>query len=890
MIGRAGALRRLRAVIDLAELHTSDLPAVALVAGEAGIGKTRLLREMVASLPSDVAVFSALAEPGSLGRPFDVARQLAPADADDPVAGALDVIGQAAQRGRVALVVEDVHWIDADSVSLLDHVARQPWSNVVLFATYRPSDLSRGAPGGDLVLRLERRNEVEQFRLDRLDRNEVAAMMTAVAARPVSSAAVEAVYRRSGGVPFVVEELLRCCGPEACSDDIVSAQLPWSLEEAVRQQLTGLTQSERAIIESLAVFGQPGGFEVLTDLTGFEERELLGHLRGLVERGVLVEPRDDRLWFGHALVAESVTNQLLGRERRRLHERCFDTLSRIAPEDYAALAMHASGAGRFDEIIAIARTGARAYLDRGSSFQALRLACQGLAECDDQPDLLAVATEAAWRLDFLEEALVHATNWREVAATTVDRIESTRFIARLHHEQGHDPECRAVLAELIELAESLTDPGEQARAEAGVAQLLMLLGDEAAAGWADRAIEHGTAAGDEHVVVQAKVEKASVHINGVRGDVALADLREAAEAARVLGDGVLLSRALNNSMELLPAYGEENKRMRELLRSTAAAIGFDKLGHLNALWWDASAAEAEGDLASYRRLIEEWASWSAAPKNGPSVALAVLAYEEGRVADGVALIEAVVSRQGDQWKHAVSLTRLALAVLERRPDAGRTAFEQFLAAGSVDDGWSTLGAVLELVAGALALDITPEEIRRRVLDELLVRHAARDTMAAWAEGLLASAEGRPGDAVAAFRATLGASENAVRKPIEASLRLAFAQALLASGDRVGALAECRIAREQLARWPGWRRDKVDAMLVRLEGSGTRHHDGALTARESEVAALIAEGLTNGQLAERLFISPKTAAVHVSNILAKLGLAGRAEIAAWAVRRELPIAG
>ena len=93
----------------------------------------------------------------------------------------------------------------------------------------------------------------------------------------------------------------------------------------------------------------------------------------------------------------------------------------------------------------------------------------------------------------------------------------------------------------------------------------------------------------------------------------------------------------------------------------------------------------------------------------------------------------------------------------------------------------------------------------------------------------------------------------------------------------------------LERWPGWRRDRADALLARIEGSSARSQ-GELTARESEVAALIAVGLTNGQLAERLFISPKTAAVHVSNILAKLSLSSRAEIAAWAVRHDLPIAG
>ena len=113
------------------------------------------------------------------------------------------------------------------------------------------------------------------------------------------------------------------------------------------------------------------------------------------------------------------------------------------------------------------------------------------------------------------------------------------------------------------------------------------------------------------------------------------------------------------------------------------------------------------------------------------------------------------------------------------------------------------------------------------------------------------------------------------------MRTAMASALLASGDRTAALAAAHTALDELVRWPGWRRDRADALIRRLEGSG--RSDGELTPREREVAALIAEGLTNSQLAERLFISPRTAAVHVSNILMKLGLSGRAEVAAWAVR-------
>jgi DNA-binding NarL/FixJ family response regulator len=894
MIGRAGALDRLRGVIELADVHSSDLPTIALIGGEAGIGKTRLLREMLSTLPRDVTVFSAIAEPRSLDRSFDVASQLVPTDEpESPESSgraALAAISAATRNGRVAIVIEDIHWIDAESVGVIDSIARQPWPNVVIFATYRPSDLSRGAPGGDLVLRLERRNEVEQFRLDRLDRNEVGALMSAINGRLVSSAAVEAVYRRSGGVPFVVEELMRCAGPEACSEDIVSAQLPWSLEEAVRQQLAGLSSHERAIVEVLAVFGQPASFDVLAAISGYDERDLLSHLRGLVERGVIEEIRNDRLWFGHALVAESVTQQLLGRERRRLHEACFDTIAQIAPDDYAALAHHASGAGRYDEIVAIAKVGARAYLERGASFPALRLACEGLAEDPNEPDLLAVATEAAWRLDFLPEALVHAKSWLAVAPTVSQRIDAMRLVARIHHELSEYDDSYAHTEQIMALAQQLPEGVDLARAEAAVAQMLMLGNQHEAIDWAERAIGHAEAHGDRVILVQAKIEWASAMSQFSERSIAVAALREAADEARRLGDGVQLSRALNNTIELLPPLSEESRAVRDELRDTASAHGLDKLGTLTIMWWDAKAAFAMADLPATRRLVDEFVAWtSARPKASMfRVELAAIAAEEGRVADAMALLaDKTIPSPCD--KIEINVQRLNVAAIGRQFEDGRNYFDCLIKSEDLADSWFATGDVLNAVASALELGISPTEIRERLIDASLANHPAHAALATHAEGLLALAEGRTADAVEALSLTVAVAPDIVIRPIEGSLRLALAQAHLAEGNRIEALGQARLSRDVLSRWPGWRRDRAEAMVARLEGSNLRAV-GDLTARESEVANLIAEGLTNGQLAERLFISPKTAAVHVSNILAKLGLSSRTEIAAWAIRRELPVAG
>ncbi|MDO8364172.1 MAG: LuxR C-terminal-related transcriptional regulator [Actinomycetota bacterium] len=887
MIGRHPALSRLLGLVEAAEVRCSDGPEIVLVSGEAGIGKTRLLREFIECLPADVTVLTAQARPGSMGRPFDVVGQLGPAG-DNSAATARSVLEAAVAAGRTLLVVEDLHWADADSVHFLEQVCMLPWPQLVIVGTYRGNDLSRKAPGGELVLRLERQHNVEQIRLERLDRVEVAALVTAIGNATPSSAAVEAVYRRSGGIPFVVEELLRCCGPDACIDDLKTAQLPWSLDEAVRQQLGGLPADERRVVDALAVFGDPAPFELLLEVCELTDDRLLPALRSLVAQGLVIEPEDDTFWFGHALVADAVQQQLLGRERRRLHERSFTALRALAEPDHAALARHALGAGQFELIPGIAREGARRYLDRGASFQALRLAGEALSEAPNDPELLAVATDAAWRLEFGREALAYAQQWNTHAVTDLERVESLRFIARLHHETNHAEQRDATVGLLEALSDTLPAGLARGRCVGAVAQLHMLAGRGAeAVQWADRALADARRGGDEWLEAQASVERASALEHLAPQEDCEQALLNARLLARQVGDSVLECRALNNFLAIVTPHGSMGAWARTELADASARCGLDKLGAGMLALWEAEAALASGDMRAMRRAVAE-AGQQWRPESGEYCHqrshLADLRLEEGLIADALEAVREMEAGLADRRGLEANEFRVHLvaAALEGRRAEAERVFTAIVASPPVADKTHSLWFMLETVQAALQSGIPSARVRAEFVDGWAKAHKSHDFLARHAEGMLLLAEGDATGAAAALAAVLTEPDPALYVPSLASLRTVRASALLAVGDRAGALTVARQAAADLKDWPGWRRDRVEALVRRLEGSGARA-DGELTAREREVAALIAEGLTNSQLAERLFISPKTAAVHVSNILMKLGLSGRAEIAAWAVR-------
>jgi DNA-binding CsgD family transcriptional regulator len=271
----------------------------------------------------------------------------------------------------------------------------------------------------------------------------------------------------------------------------------------------------------------------------------------------------------------------------------------------------------------------------------------------------------------------------------------------------------------------------------------------------------------------------------------------------------------------------------------------------------AELATESCDFGAADRLLDATAEWSeGAAKHAALRLLRIVVDPGGRnmgagADEAVSLLSAASSRQ---IRDAANLAANAMSEALRRgmrPDAARTALDVLSDWDEKDTQHVDPGWVLHLRAA------------------------------------LAESEGDTAAALDGFRAALTSA--GFRRPPAAlaSAHLGIARLLLAADppDTEEAQREAEIALALLERWPGWRRDDAVALLGRLRPRGRPKPSGALTDREREVADLVAEGLSNGEIAKRLYLSPKTASVHVSNILRKLGMSSRAEVAAWVARSE-----
>jgi DNA-binding CsgD family transcriptional regulator len=907
MVGRAPELGR------LARLLGTGQPAIALVGGEAGVGKTRLLQEVVARVPAGTCVLVGQADSGALGRPFELLLDAVDGKADDHadlVAEITDPAKPAEERVRAGLalvrritndapaliVFDDLHWADSESVALFERLAEPDGGNLLLVGTYRPDRLSRRHPVAELLPRLERRHSVTHIRLDRLTPSDVSAFLAAVYGRPPSFRVVEALHARTGGNPFFLEELLAAAG-DADLDALCSQPLPWSLAEVVRAQLDDLDPEQRRIVEAASVLGRKVPFDLLATVTRTTEDELIDVLRDLVNQGLMLESDEDVFSFRHALAREAIEGEMLGRERRRLHEAALVALREAGDADMAAIARHAQGAGRYGDMVDAARQGAVHYLSLGSSYQALNLAELGLEEADDDIDLLCVAARAAWLAGLVDDSQAHAEQWLAVARRHEDlEAESAalRLIVRLRWDAGDSDGHLAAAQRVKEVIPRLGECEEQGRAMAAVAQAYMLEGDQdEAVAWSDRAIGVADALDLPDVRVAALVEKGSAlmgRASTVREGLAL--LEEVADEAERLGEDVIAARALHNQIrsDVSRPNLPRARQILERMRMSAERAGFDSMAGASYAQGMADLAEWEGDLPRAIAYLEDGRSrdrGAIAGNRGGSFH----AHEGGLALEigDLDRADAVIREVGHTHSKALWLRGLVFHVACRRGDlpAARVALRALLDAVPPDG--ADVRLVHDVSCAAFAAGLTAAEMAPLFAHLRLYETEPLEPDNSWHRLLRAQAleaEHRIEEAAPLYLEAAGMGLEDMPAAARGTALVSAARCLALLGRTHEAREAAAEAEVLLARWSGWRRDELDAVLRRLGGGDTPSGPESLTPREREVVALLADGLSNAELAERLYISRKTAAVHVSNILAKLGMTSRAEIAAFAVREGM----
>ncbi|WP_020013923.1 helix-turn-helix transcriptional regulator [Promicromonospora sukumoe] len=940
LVGRAPELGALEAA--LADVRSGGSRTV-VVGGEAGIGKTRLLDELVSRAGDVTVVAGQCADEGSGPLPYAALVGLlngvvratgheAVVAAAGPSAGALSALapqlvapapgagadrvpevltdlltGLAGER-PVVVVIEDLHWSDDVTRAVALRLARTAPPGLLLLLTYRSDDVGRAHPLRVVLAELDRARLTTRVELTRLGETEVHEMARDLLDVGLDAEQLADLADRSEGVPFYVEELVGFLGTE----------LPDSLRDILLLRYWNLSREARSLCRVVAAAGPRVWYDVLDDVladpsTGPGQRtpgaDAEEAVREAVEAQVVVVTEVGYA-FRHALVQEAVYAELLPGERHRLHAAYARALERAlvrrahSVAKLSRIADHWWRAGMPDKALAAAVAGHRKAAEGAASSTAVTLGERALELWDQVPDAEAVA------------GLPHHELLRTVAESLRGATRTARALAVAHEAvdewPADDPAGLAGMLSdaaliaghagsdegpaLIERALALAEPG---RDDDVRGLLLMLRARRAMLGGRPReAIEAATAAHDA-ASATGDTEVMSVTLN-LRGlsRVQLGDTGGFAEidaGREVAGDNWHgLSRYYVNGSDARLVVGDWARAAEIAEEGTGAARRHGSS--------DSTRLMIEGNLAEAQIGRGDWAEAAAwyertIPLIHDSVYSAYLSERrawlmmwQGRVEQA----QAEARRRATSWEQfgrleeqirsRTSVTQAELALLRDEP---AEALERMSVVVAPDHPRMPAYDLQQLAAAAQAiarLRAAGQDVDDAPYRAALAECAHWPTYPLWAALFEAELGTGPWTAVADLPGP---------GPVHLRPYALYREGarLLDAADRAGARAALGAAVVDA--------EKIGAGLVVGQAQGLIDRAGlvdgaagappsgagtdALTARERQVLALVAEGLTNGQIAERLFISAKTVSVHVSAILRKLGVATRTEAALRGVR-------
>jgi DNA-binding NarL/FixJ family response regulator/Tfp pilus assembly protein PilF len=953
LVGREAELSALVAALDSA---VAGEPAVVLLGGEAGVGKTRLVEE-AASRARDAGarvLTGGCVELGGEGLPFmplaDALRALMrvtpPEQLDDFVGPArlqlarlvpeldphtapdasppgkgetarllelvLGVIQRIADDAPLMLVIEDLHSADRstlDLVTLLVHALRGV--RVLLVVSFRSDEIHRGHPLRPLVTGWERVRSVRRVELERFTAEEVAGQLEAILGSPPPRRLAELVYDRSEGNAFLVEEILGAVQGGADPD-----QLPLSLRDVLLARAERLTAPTQRLLRVAAAGGRSVPDRLLAAVAGLDEPELDAALHEAIEHRLLVvdEPGHGYV-FRHTLTRDAIYGDTLPRERVRIHSAYAAALSAdpgLAGADAdgtvaTALALHWSAAHDLPRALPACLDAARlaaAY----APAEALRQLERALELWPQVPD-----AEERCGVDIVE--VLQRAGLSAYAAGALDRSVALLGEALDELDPDADAERRALLLEAQSAA--LIDVGRTDEAIAALERAESLLGEEPPTVAraivlaslatrrmldaefercrvaAERAVAAARAAGAREPEANALVVlgAATAYLDGREGvEVMQAGLRlaEADANHRVALRAHLL---MSDALEML---GDHEQAAETAQRGLELATRTGLMRHTFGVYLTFNLAESLFHLGrwaeSARHLTNAVDSGVAGPFTGTLLHLrGRIAVLSGRFEDAEAdLLAASRLRTDDEDQFSLQLAFARAELARATGDAGgaRELVKTGLA-GAMFDRYQWPLVWLGLRIEAEAADPVPERV-----NALRALAGALTAITPTTRGfqLLADAEA---NRAADWAPVVAAWREADDPYLLAYALLRHAQRALAAGDRDRGAVPLREAvrlAASLGAAPllGEARTLARRARIQVDDDGPAAGIDAfgLTEREREVLVLLSEGRSNPQIASELFISPKTASVHVSNILGKLSVASRGEAAAVAHRHGL----
>ena len=937
-VGRDAELAELRACLAAARDGAGGL---VLVSGPAGIGKTRTVEEATAAAPA-VVWGRCVDDPGApplwpwrrilRARPdvrAAVAEALSEVDllrerSADPEAArfrfvttATEAVLESAETDGLVVVLEDLHWADETSLRLLRHLAGElSRSRLLVVGTYR-DPAGTGSERLDRTLpELLRWPSTRPLPLRPLTEDDVRAYLgdpTSGGSSPGVDA-VRTAHRRSGGNPLYLRAVVRHLRstPDSSAPD-GPADGGSELRHLVRTTLATLPPGTLDLLDTAAVLGEEVDAARLAAVTGRSLPEVHLGLDAAVRAGVLTALPDapGRRRFVHAVVRDAIYGELSPSTREELHRRAAEALERVVAEDDAAAGLVAGhwlrAASEPSALLRAASWARRAAgaatrslaFDEAARFLAMALAAADRAGIDPgrRAELLLDLATAEFRVGRFGESLQHATAASDAAAECgrTDLLAPAALTVQDVAAPGFPPAVLRMCERALAEPSSAGRPALRARLLAQSASVLADAGRVAASvARSVDALELAEQSGDPQAVIDAVRARMKGHPTALPREERLRLGRLAIEHAAATGQPLAELWGAKWRIDAALECGDLATVEDELARVTALA----QRTRLPLVRWHdlrlrASVAALHGRFEEALELNEEarlvGATELAQDLSAAGMSGAFL-YQYALVTGNARGLDGEVVRLMDLADDVpiVQSSRAVVALVGGRRDEAAARYAQLRPRVTEPDFVESAGVAETLVP-------LVEEFGDVEAAAALSRIVAGTPMDAGGAGVyccgslevllgrLAAVRGEWDQAVAHFEEALRVDTRTGARPAAVNVRVGLAGALLERGrvadlPRVRELAHAAQAEARRLGMPV--PERRAAALAERAGRAARAAD-PLTPREREVAGLVGEALTNRQIAERLFLSERTVESHVRNILAKLGLTNRTQIATTA---------